>query len=1039
MQQRSAVVTSTLLIALFLASLASPAVMLTDEASKTRDSGEDSACVVCITEVMPNADGSDQGIFPQGEWVELLNTGADAVNLEGWTIVDIGGWTHPINATTWVGFAELATPFTIEAGAYAVIAENEIGTLRINNAGETLYLRDATDQSVHEVVTGQAGNGMAKIPDPSDSTAEYVDAEEPTPGLVNSAPVDSGGDGGSGGDDGSGGGDGNGDGDWQDAGTAPWDGEFDIRFTGIMPVEIPGRDNDWLEITNFGDEPANLTGWTIERIRPTTPWISKFGLFELDSGESVVLSDNPSNLLADGGITAIDGNSALNNMPWLVDSGGSLQLKAPDGTVVDALVYDGGDAEIDGWTGPAVSVPGDGSPGLILMRGDGCTAGADTDSAADWEQRWIRIGASTFCEGSEFGPHDGLAAKASFSPENGLADLLAWLGEASETLHIHVYEFLNADLTNALIEAEARGVEVTLLLEEGILDDSQTIENQRGHAQAVHDAGGTVLWMSDPTDISSPYPFIHSKVAVRDSESVWMSSGNWKYSSLPESGESGNREWSIFVDSSEFATEVLTRMAWDENANHLHIDAHSFLHSPASGWSLPSGSDTTPSASLDPDTTDISRIRLLTCPDDCVDGLLAEIGAAESRIRLSVQYLDLDWYWGFGAENPVLSALHEAAARGVRIELMLNAYYADHDDDIRDAVNLLNTEWNVTQGFDVNARLMATSDSIWKLHNKGMIVDDDTVLVGSMNWGSNSMLRNREMGVIVESEDLTAIYAAKFAEDWNRLDEHTDSDGDLLPDAWEVANGLDRNAAAVLGTAQSEQSLDPDEDGLNNLDEYLLGGDPHDPDTDDDCILDGEEPEFARSVMRAPSVSMNSNDVDENGVPDGAQFGCENGSGSVDPGNGGGEGGTGTGEGNGEGGEGNGEGGGIINVREDPLSTPGAKFLLGLTLIAAVSLAGAGLTMIRRPKILTEERLVDDSGYRFDDADSERAILKGTRFDEESEDTREWTEGRDDGVHGAIVLDGFAFEGLSRDEVQMRLDSGVTIEELRDEHGEDEA
>ena len=39
---------------------------------------------------MPNADGSDQGIFPQGEWVELFNTGSSSVSLEGWTIVDIG-------------------------------------------------------------------------------------------------------------------------------------------------------------------------------------------------------------------------------------------------------------------------------------------------------------------------------------------------------------------------------------------------------------------------------------------------------------------------------------------------------------------------------------------------------------------------------------------------------------------------------------------------------------------------------------------------------------------------------------------------------------------------------------------------------------------------------------------------------------------------------------------------------------------------------------------------------------------------------------
>ena len=133
---------------------------------------------------MPNADGSDQGIFPQGEWVELFNTGSSSVSLEGWTIVDIGGWTHPINESSWIGFADLSTPYHLESGAYAVIAENEIGTLRLNNAGETVFLKDPQDVVVHEITTGQAANGVSKIP--SGSNAEWVDSDQPTPGAVNS-------------------------------------------------------------------------------------------------------------------------------------------------------------------------------------------------------------------------------------------------------------------------------------------------------------------------------------------------------------------------------------------------------------------------------------------------------------------------------------------------------------------------------------------------------------------------------------------------------------------------------------------------------------------------------------------------------------------------------------------------------------------------------------------------------------------------------------------------------------------------------------
>ena len=61
-------------------------------ASPGKEDGDNGVAVcesICISELMPNADGSDQGIFPQGEWVELVNSGDYDVNLYGWAIVDI--------------------------------------------------------------------------------------------------------------------------------------------------------------------------------------------------------------------------------------------------------------------------------------------------------------------------------------------------------------------------------------------------------------------------------------------------------------------------------------------------------------------------------------------------------------------------------------------------------------------------------------------------------------------------------------------------------------------------------------------------------------------------------------------------------------------------------------------------------------------------------------------------------------------------------------------------------------------------------------
>ena len=87
-------------------------------------------------------------------------------------------------------------------------------------------------------------------------------------------------------------------------------------------------------------------------------------------------------------------------------------------------------------------------------------------------------------------------------------------------------------------------------------------------------------------------------------------------------------------------------------------------------------------------------------------------------------------------------------------------------------------------------------------------------------------------------------------------DEFIDTDADGLPDRWEFEHYGDTTTAAPAS--------DEEPDGLTNLDEYPLGTDPLDADTDGDGLEDGAE---ANTHLTDPLVS----DTDEDGLTDGAE------------------------------------------------------------------------------------------------------------------------------------------------------------------------
>ncbi|NTW14792.1 MAG: hypothetical protein HGA38_00305 [Candidatus Moranbacteria bacterium] len=232
---------------------------------------------ILINEFLPYPEsGSD-------EWIELRNTSAASVDLSGWALRDASGRTYVF-----------AKGFSADAGSFPII-DAKLSGIALNNTGtETLSLLfpdgsvadsfsySKTEQNASYARTGDAFR-LTHVP-----TRGTPNTFDPEPVITHIPPVGI------------------------------------VRLNELFPnPKTKGEPDEWIELSNAGDEPVGLSGWTVRSGAGKFTWTEK-------TDPTYMTIPAKGYLVLPRSLTRL----ALRN------SDGAVSLVARDGTIMDAVSYE---------------------------------------------------------------------------------------------------------------------------------------------------------------------------------------------------------------------------------------------------------------------------------------------------------------------------------------------------------------------------------------------------------------------------------------------------------------------------------------------------------------------------------------------------------------------------------------------------------------------------------------------------------------------------------------------------------------------------
>lgn len=382
---------------------------------------------------------------------------------------------------------------------------------------------------------------------------------------------------------------------------------------------------------------------------------------------------------------------------------------------------------------------------------------------------------------------EDMRVTAHVGPEYSWDQLKAFLDGAGQSLVSAIYEFHGKHIADALEQRLRAGVDLRLVMDNLTFTEvekkklefprAETFERWQGSFgnrfnRVVAPEGAHGL-------ISNAY---HIKVTVREDDTLWLSSGNWKMdSSQPEISDAqranaqnkdlpGNREWHVVVKSKTLAKRFRNHIAQDfqrstdlgGGATPREREAPDLL---VDVPIVPLLERRAPSALLKPKTfTGRRKVKPLLTPDRegavYSRAVLELIRSARKSLLFQIPYIGMpsNPRVGRGYIDELIDALTEKLKTLDDARVLLRSGGKEYSAPAHAA-------WYFkSKGVRIQERLRRIENH----HTKGMIVDGKRVLIGSHNWSQSGVTLNRDASLLFDDREIAEYYARAFEIDWLR-------------------------------------------------------------------------------------------------------------------------------------------------------------------------------------------------------------------------------------------------------------------------------